>query len=51
MENYCLLENIDYYIFYVIIFLFIMYFFNIFYREIELFFLKELIKIGMKVKF
>lgn len=51
MENYCLLENIDHYIFYVITFLFIMHFPNIPYREIELFFLKELIKTGMKAKF
>ena len=51
MENYCLLENIDNYNFYVITSLFLMHFPDIHYREIELFFLKELIKTGMKVKF
>lgn len=51
MENYCLLDSIDNYTLFVIMSLFITHFPNVHYREIELFFLKELIKTGMKVKF
>ena len=50
LENYCLSENNDNYAFPITVSLFITHFPNARYRAIGLFFLKELIKTGMRAR-